>query len=463
MRAMSRIPCQQSTQSIIVSLGAGLCRNTQGSKVIARSRINPIVRTPDRPCFFSTSQRSTARKKKDQDSSVDAAKIDSISKALINDLYTRPSSVKAKVTLEDVMALKPLNPKISVEEFNKLKDRVAASFNVSQLKGVLRSKNMPSGGKKSVLINQIMVLMDLDVLAPEPGPPVVEEPFPNDPTVQREYPSSKQELFFILGTEGDSLRQLEKEKNVRISINIADETYVIRGVPHLIEEAQERIRELVAVTEEQWDVSSYHNRDMVMKEPLALEDIARRSGTYVSSKDDQTLIIAGRSERSMEEAKRLFDIKLNESTCHVESLTFTRQENELNPLGMFPVYDSVTMTADENQKAYFRICQVEPYADKTMDNHTIYPVQSSPSNINTLQELKEHLQSNVNEAQTATQKFELSSHFGQVLFQNKERKMTCLPLSKSFDMLMLEEWLKDAEAPYFFESCSKVTISVTKD
>ncbi|KAI1319990.1 hypothetical protein EDD11_002321 [Mortierella claussenii] len=449
---MSRILCPQSAQWIAATLRAGgLCRNSQHSNVLARNRISICKADHTYQCLFSTSHRVPAKKRSTL--STDPATLDNISKTLINDLYTRPSSAK-KVTLEDVLALRPTNRNISIDDFNKLKDLVAASFNVTQLRGVLRSQSMPSGGKKSVLINQIMILLDLEVAAPKSKPPVVEDPYIDEELrfVQESFPSNRRELFFILGSEGDSLRQLEKEKRVRISINMTNETYMIRGAQESIQEARERIQEMVAVTEESWDISAYKNRDVVMKDPTALEDIARRSETFVSAGDNHTLAIAGRSSKDIEEAKRLFDLKMHESAGNIEHLTFLHQEDELKPVGMFPVFDSVAMSLDESQKSYFRICQAEPYADTTTNNPTFHPVQSSPSNIGSLNDLGKHLQNVVKEIHQPQQAFDLSARFGQVLFQNNNQNMTQLPIPTSFDTLELEEWLQGAENPYFYES-----------
>jgi hypothetical protein len=251
------------------------------------------------------------RKKQDE---LDSTSIDSVSKNLIKDLYTRPSSSKSKVTLDDVLALKPAQRTVTPDEFNKLKELVAASFNITQLKGVLRAQGNPANGKKSILINQVMLLMDLEVVKPESNdPPLVEDPYQAERNFESEvFSSNRRELFFILGAEGNSLRQLEKDKNVRLSISIADETYTIRGERASIQEAKERIQDMIAVTEESWDVSGYKEKDLVMKDASALEDIARRSETFVSAGDDNTLIIAGRSDRNMEEAKRLFDLKMQQ-------------------------------------------------------------------------------------------------------------------------------------------------------
>ncbi|KAF9112219.1 hypothetical protein BGX27_003774 [Mortierella sp. AM989] len=444
---MSRISCQQSAHWLASSLRAtGLCRNSQKHLHITRNRNNNFKKS----FFTSSTSQGSASKRSAKPATLDAATLDSISQVLIDDL----SPAKAEVTIADVLALKPASSKITVDEFNKLKEVLAASFNVSQLKNVLRREARPTGGKKSVLINQIMLLMDLEVFIPEPKRPVVEDPYSaaEPKLLQQIFPSNKRELFFILGTEGDSMRQLEKEKGVIISINIADETYIIRGAKDSIVEAQARIREMVAVTEEVWDISSYDDRDLVLNRPSVMEDIARRSDTFVSAGRDETLNIAGRATKDIEEAKRLFDVKLYKRLNQHESMTFFHQMDELKPVGMFPVYDSANMSLDEIQKSYFRVCQTVPYADEVLDNTTIYPVLSSPSDIGTLEGLGAHLRSSMGGPYEPNQALELSAHFGQILFHNKNPAMTQLPFSTSFDTLELEEWLKRAENPYFFQS-----------
>ncbi|KAG0268411.1 hypothetical protein BGZ95_002467 [Linnemannia exigua] len=296
--------------------------------------------------------------------------------------------------------------------------------------------------------------MDLDVVVPESNEnPLIEDPYHAERNFESEiFSSNRRELFFILGSEGNSLRQLEKEKNVRLSISIADETYTIRGEKASIQEAKERIQDMVAVTEESWDVSGYSDKDLVMKDASALEDIARRSETFVSVGKDNTLVIAGRTEKSMEEAKRLFDLKMQQPHT-TDGLTFYYQDDLLAPLGMLPVYDSVTMSVDENQKSFFRISQTVPYAPKPQEKiRAIYPVRSSPETIGTMEALGEHLKESFGETLLPEQSLDLSVQIGQLLFPNSSKLLTQVPVSTSFDSIELKHWLKSAQDPYFFPS-----------
>ncbi|KAG0249157.1 hypothetical protein BG011_009554 [Mortierella polycephala] len=360
----------------------------------------------------SSKKKSTLSTKKSRSKALaallDSSALDSVSKNLINDLYARSSSTNSKITLDDILALRPAQRTLTPAEFDKFKDVVFSSFNVSQLKSVLRSQRVPASGKKAVLVNQVMVLMDLEVIVPTSNKSlVIEDPYMaiKGDVESEVIPSNRTELFFILGAEGDSLRQLEREKHVRISINIADETYTIRGVKESIEDAKEWIQERTAVTEEVWDVSPYNDRGQVMDDPSALEEIAKRSGTFVSSGDGNTLVIAGRSSRDMEEAKRLFDLKMHR----------------------FPDADTSPIT-------------------------TLSPVRSTPASVVTTDDLHQHLKDAFDSNQSPGQSLEFSAHFGQLLFCNKNPGMSNVPLSGAFDSLDLEEWLKTSDDPYFFPS-----------
>ncbi|KAF9437936.1 hypothetical protein BGZ76_010479 [Entomortierella beljakovae] len=446
---MSRISCQQSTHWLAASLRvSGLYRSNQ-QQLLRHSKNRSVRFNNTQLCLYSSQAKRANH--------IDPAKLDSISQTLINDLYTTrtPSLSKERVTLDDILALKPEGNKISVDDFNKLKELIAASFNVSQLKGVLRSQNQASNGKKSVLINQIMILLNLEVTAPKHQRSVVEDPYNTAEPIllQQIFPSNKRELFFILGSEGNSLRQLEKEKQVNISINIADETYIIKGGRESIAEAQQRVREMVAVTEESWDISSYNDKDLILSESSVMEDIARRSDTYVVRGNEGYLNIAGRTDRDIEEAKRLFDVKLSKKPDNIESLTFFHQEDELKPVGMFPVYDSINMSLDENKKSFFRICQTDPYVEDTVNYvDTIYPANSSLSSINSLEDLGNHMKETLKKTYQPNQTHELSANFGQVLHRNMNSSMSQVPFPHSFDTLELDEWLKGAREPYFFQS-----------
>ncbi|KAF9296519.1 hypothetical protein BGZ74_010308 [Mortierella antarctica] len=433
-------------------------KNTRLSSTLAESNAapkrtaSPRQSYPRRKPIQANDQQARKRIR-----TIDREKLDTISKSLIEDLYKETPASTTVVTLEDVLALKPKGDsnKISPEEFNKLKDLLSSSFNAIQLKSVLRSQKMPTTGKKAALLNQIMVLMDLEVVVPEvkETAPVMEDPYSAAASEadfeSQEFSSNRRDLSFILGSEGDTLHKLEREKNVRISINIGDNTYTIRGTKESIEEAKAAIQEMVAVTEESWDISGYADRESVTKRPSALEEIALGSKTFVSAGEDDTLVISGRSRRDMDEAKRLFDLKMQKKDIAAEILTFLHQEDDQKPLGMLPVFDTVTMSSGRNNASYFRISQTEPFAEKTANSLAIVPVGSSPS-IGEFDALRQHLLETL--AQHNGQSLDLAAHVGQVLFHNRGSQMTGMPISRSFDTTALKAWMDQSEAPIFSQS-----------
>lgn len=349
-------------------------KNTRLSSTSAGSNVAPTKPLPSRePPHRRKPIQSNNQQIRKRTNTIDREKLDTISKSLIEDLYKETPASTTVVTLEDVLALKPKgdNNKVSPEEFNKLKDILSSSFNVIQLKSVLRSQNMPTTGKKAALLNQVMVLMDLEVVVPEvkKTAPVMEDPYSVTASEadfeSQDFSSNRRDLSFILGSEGDALRTLEREKNVRITINIGDNTYTIRGTKESIVEAKAAIQEMVEVTEESWDISGYADRESVTKRPSALEEISLGSKTFVSAGENDTLVISGRSRRDMDEAKRLFDLKMQKNDTAAETLTFLHQEDDQKPLGMFPVFDTVTMSSGKNKASYFRISQTEAVSEHT--------------------------------------------------------------------------------------------------
>jgi predicted RNA-binding protein len=88
------------------------------------------------------------------------------------------------------------------------------------------------------------------------------------------------------------------------------------------------------------------------------------------------------------------------------------------------------------------------FADRLNANPNFTPVQSTPASITSLLELKAILQER-NSASTGRQ-FDLSAHFGQLVFPNTFSEMTATPLPKAFEGEDLEEWLEKAGNPIFF-------------
>ncbi|KAF9586247.1 hypothetical protein BGW38_008015 [Lunasporangiospora selenospora] len=448
--------CRNRVQSICTSLPCRGAEPASSSTASSSTASESSTSNSDSGETLTVTPKTTRRGGKPKAiAHMKASDLDSLSNRLISDLYLKPSSKRTKVTIQDVLALRPPKSKVSPEEFDKIKELVAASFNVTQLKDVLRSTGIPVGRKKDALLNQTMALMRLEVVATKSKKAkLIDAPFSlAGPNVESEVcPSNRRDLYFILGVEGDSLRKLEKEKNVQISINIADESFMIQGAKDSIAEAKKAIEELVVVTEEPWEISGYEDKALVIGEPAALEDIARRSGTFVSAENENTLVISGRSTYELEEAKRLFDLKMQKPNLHAERLAFIHQEDELKYVGMFPVYDSISMTPDEAQKSYFRVCQVDAFADTSSGNEGIHPVMATPTNIEGTLALRDYMRTSMEKARKPGQSLELAAHFGQVLFRNVDSRMNTVPIPTPFDSLDLEQWLKTAEDPFFFES-----------
>ncbi|KAG0232777.1 hypothetical protein BGW42_007937 [Actinomortierella wolfii] len=388
-------------------------------------------------------------------------KVDHMSSSLYSDYdpqqkeaatSTTSSKSSTKVTLEDVLALKPDKTTVTPEEFDKIKEQISRAFKVDQLKQILQSQNIPFTGKKPHLVTQVAMLMGLDILEPPEPKPVLEDPLPlNDyEGISEVCPSSRQELFFILGSEPGTLQKLEREKRVRISINIMDETYTIRGSEEAVQDAKARIKELVTVTEENWDISVYPH-EPEMTSARSLEEIARRSGTYVTLKDDKTLMIAGRTSRNIEEAKQLFDLKVHKPAIPEKNELVTVGRDDFAQYGMYPIYDPLLLGPEASRDAFFRINENgQPSPTATLNiKSLLHPVQTSGAHSKTLGDLRSHFETSIQKNLKEGQRFEVSARFGHLLFRNPSDNILKVPIDGAFTVERLESWLEESEAPSF--------------
>ncbi|KAF9970118.1 hypothetical protein BGZ73_007278 [Actinomortierella ambigua] len=389
-------------------------------------------------------------------------KVDQVSSSLFSDYDPEAKastrvvlSAPAKIAMEDVMMLKPKKKTVTPEEFDQIKDQIGRAFKVDQLKRILQSQNIPATGKKAHLVTQVAMLMDLEILQPPEPAPVMEDPLPlgDYEGISEICPSSRQELFFILGSEPGTLQKLEREKCVRISINIMDETYTIRGSEEAVLEAKARIKELVTVTEENWDISIYP-RDPDMTSPRSLEEIARRSGTYVTLKDENTLLVAGRTSRNIEEAKQLFDLKVHKPVIPEKNEILTLGRDDFAQYGMYPTFDPLLLGPEASRQSLFRINengQPSPTASLRL-NSLLHPVQASGASSKVLSELGIHFEKFFQDHLKDGQRSELSARFGHLLFRNPSDNILKVPIEGAFTVERLESWLEKSEAPRFFDS-----------
>ncbi|KAG0258743.1 hypothetical protein DFQ27_004472 [Actinomortierella ambigua] len=389
-------------------------------------------------------------------------KVDQLSSSLYSDYDPEGTASKnvvlsasAKVAMEDLMALKPEKNVVTPEEFDKVRDQISRAFKVDQLRQILETQKIPATGKKAHLVTQVAMLMGLEILEPPKPAPVMEDPLPlgDYEGISQICPSSRQELFFILGSEPGTLQKLEREKCVRISINIMDETYTIRGSEEAVQDAKARIKELVTVTEENWDISAYP-REPDMTSPRSLEEIARRSGTYVTLKDDKTLLVAGRTARNIEEAKQLFDLKAHKPAIPETNEILTLGQDDFAQYGMYPIYDPLLLGPEASRQALFRINengQSNPDASLKL-NSLLHPVQASGARSKALSELGSRFETFAQDHLKDGQRFELSARFGHLLFHNPSDNILKVPVEGAFTVERLESWLEKSDAPRFFDS-----------
>ncbi|PWW74449.1 hypothetical protein C7212DRAFT_353194 [Tuber magnatum] len=160
-----------------------------------------------------------------------------------------------------------------------------------------------------------------------------------DVLVNRDFPNTRRDIFFILGKDGRILRQLSQEYQARVKVNIRSGDISINSSLENYERLRKEIRELLErVTVKEFDMS-WAQRLCKFNEQF-ITPIARITGTYIEKKDEKTLLISALDPSSLQDARRLlfvsFDLRLR-SSC---SLLYNAPRGGGDPKGaLHPVHE----------------------------------------------------------------------------------------------------------------------------
>ncbi|RUS23226.1 hypothetical protein BC937DRAFT_90345 [Endogone sp. FLAS-F59071] len=231
----------------------------------------------------------------------------------------------------------------------RLRRDLGTGFTHPQLKTYLKELNMvlsvpvPVGGKKEALIERVVRTIwgvrTKEELEREEGRKNTVK------LAREEIPSSRRDLFFIIGQDGTTLRRLESGTSVKIKIDIEHETYTIEGRVEAVKNAKQRLAALLATHfESTFDITPYRERlgfEAVDERLSLVHEIAKMSGAYIIPAETDTeasvinkLSISGQTERCMSEANRLLELALAEpdiaaiSSPLAKYYTFLKSESD---------------------------------------------------------------------------------------------------------------------------------------
>ncbi|KAF7726715.1 hypothetical protein EC973_008489 [Apophysomyces ossiformis] len=198
-------------------------------------------------------------------------------------------------------------------------------------------------------------------------------------TVSYEAEASREELFFVIGDNGATLREIEAKNEVSITINVANYRYTVSGTPEAIERAKVDIREHLQLFHRELDlppVKEQHYYSTIEKEmKRMLVDISKASGVFIVLENGK-FSMAGRSEESLEHASRLLKIAITElsfsdkrSLAASDYIAIETVEKPSNcraphhPYVLLPLHDEQAMPLVARGVGWSRISRVKSEED----------------------------------------------------------------------------------------------------
>ncbi|KAI9339833.1 hypothetical protein BD770DRAFT_330843 [Pilaira anomala] len=378
--------------------------------------IKPTVLVSSRRCF-SVSKLILNEKKEGEEEEEEEEK-PLFSKQRVEDILaefekplidSEPDQIDPRtILLESVEKFKPRRDIISKKSMEKLHTQLTNAYTVDQLSTIVLAHNLVRKGlKKAQLVSSIiekhwgiktreqikeaerMRLLDI---------------------VKQSFPASRQQLFFIIGDNGSTIRHIEQKNQVKVTIDVNSNEYIVEGPSASVVKAKKEILTHLDIKEDTVDIppSMKENPDLKAQIENNLIDISKAVGTFITLDNDK-FCFASVSDVAMENAKRLLNIILNEvinsSYKHNESdhiITHTNAEYTA-----LPFHDQTSMTFYDRKLNWNRL-ETNKHDDKfkLMDNEQV---------IESIQDVKDLL---LEPFEKGLDDISMEARFGHLLFNN---------------------------------------------
>ncbi|KAG1307407.1 hypothetical protein G6F64_006835 [Rhizopus arrhizus] len=252
-------------------------------------------------------------------------------------------------------AIESLRPKTSVlpdKEYDKLYTRLSKSYNRQQLAEYLASKEMyKKGTKKSIIASILQNTWGIKTVEQ-----VKEE---KRKRVMRQFPATRQELFFIIGDNGNTIRKIEEKNDVNITIDVSQSRYLVEGQPTAVEKTKKDIKSHLTIVENEVQVPQEAIENEHYRSGIShlLTDISKVSGSYISLNGDK-FVFSSLSQETMNNAKRLLslaltDLKLtNKKPLNQADKIIIQNGAEFN---LIPFHDSHAMSLHDRQYGWSKL------------------------------------------------------------------------------------------------------------
>ncbi|GAN09039.1 hypothetical protein MAM1_0239c08561 [Mucor ambiguus] len=326
------------------------------------------------------------------------------------------------ILLESIETLKPIQEVITVEELNKLVNVFEKSFSVRQLAEYSAVHHLPRNKRKKRQLIDGIISKHWGIQTVEEFDAAREkEALERRKDLVREtFPASFQQMFFIIGSNGDTIRTIEEDHQVLITIDVDKKLYTVEGPSKAVAQAKKEILTHMNIIQEEVDVPKGIKENTRLRSEVneSLVEVSKLAGSFITLEEDK-FSLASTSSESLMNAKRLLTLMLSEmgatSKKALDSADHTVVHTHME-YTVLPMQDSSSMQLYDKKLNWNKL----EYRNK--DEQDDYMVLDSQDMIGGIDNMKDLLVKPLHAG--AGDNVSLEARFGKLLFYGDPLPLT---------------------------------------
>lgn len=219
------------------------------------------------------------------------------------------------ILLESIETLKPSQEVITAKELDKLVSVFENSFSVRQLAQYSAVHHLPRNKRKKRQLIDGIVKKHWGIQTVEEYDAAREQEAleRRKDLVKETFPASFQEMFFIIGSNGDTIRTIEEDHQVLITIDVEKKEYTVEGPSKAVVQAKKEILTHLNIIQEEVDAPKGIKENTQLKNEVneSLVDVSKLAGSFITLEKDK-FSLASTSTENLMNAKRLLNLMLTE-------------------------------------------------------------------------------------------------------------------------------------------------------
>lgn len=215
--------------------------------------------------------------------------------AMVAELEKSNIKQNKDVLLESIETFKPDTEVLRSDELDKLVTMFDKSFSVRQLVDYSTVHKLPRHKRKKRQLIDGIIKKHWGIQTTEEFDAARQKEAMERrrDTVRESFPATFQQMFFIIGSNGDAIRNIEQNHQVLITVDVDEKEYTIEGLSKAVAQAKEEILTHLNILQEEMNLPDEIKENSQLKNEVneSLMDISKLAGSFVTLDKDKVIFV----------------------------------------------------------------------------------------------------------------------------------------------------------------------------